>query len=127
MDNVENLKGTFLLPVIVNPFKDVLIIMKIGHGNDFEIVFGRVRKILPRNILIVMHMVPLTDMDEKSLILEKCKGCANANWIDLPEAMFSINERSQIPCIILVDAREAFCISRNRWNKGINRYHRQTF
>jgi hypothetical protein len=75
IDKVENLKGTILLPIIANPKKETPVMIEINLGENFEIAFGIIRKVIPGDILIATHMIALTTVDEKGMILEKCTGC----------------------------------------------------
>ncbi|EXX57697.1 hypothetical protein RirG_204730 [Rhizophagus irregularis DAOM 197198w] len=120
IDRVENLRGTELIPVMANMKKDVPIIIEVNIGGNLQAVFGRTRKVLPGGHLIAMHMVPITTIEDKDLILEKCPGCNAATWLDVPEVMFSHLERVRIPCIIMTNVRNASTFSRNKWQNGIN-------
>ncbi|CAB5359699.1 unnamed protein product [Rhizophagus irregularis] len=123
VDKVENLRGVEIIPVIANTRKDVPIVIELNTGGSLQAVFGRTRKVLPGGLLIAMHMIPITTIEDKDLILEKCQGCNITTWLDVPEAMFSNQERSRIPCIIMTDAKNASTFSRNKWQNGINHYN----
>uniref|UniRef100_U9SXH4 RNase H type-1 domain-containing protein n=1 Tax=Rhizophagus irregularis (strain DAOM 181602 / DAOM 197198 / MUCL 43194) TaxID=747089 RepID=U9SXH4_RHIID len=105
---------------MANMKKDVPIIIEVNIGGNLQAVFGRTRKVLPGGHLIAMHMVPITTIEDKDLILEKCPGCNAATWLDVPEVMFSHLERVRIPCIIMTNVRNASTFSRNKWQNGIN-------
>ncbi|GBC14865.2 hypothetical protein GLOIN_2v1485349 [Rhizophagus irregularis DAOM 181602=DAOM 197198] len=120
VDKVENLRGVEIIPVIANTRKDVPIIIELNTGGSLQAVFGRTRKVLPGGLLIAMHMIPITTIEDKDLILEKCQRCNITTWLDVPEVMFSNQERSRIPCIIMTDAKNASTFSRNKWQNGIN-------
>ncbi|RGB27683.1 hypothetical protein C1646_768777 [Rhizophagus diaphanus] len=74
VDKVENLRGVEIIPLIANNKKDVPIIIEVNYGGILQPVFERTRKILPGEHF-AMHMVPINMLDDKDLILEKCKGC----------------------------------------------------
>ncbi|PKY55882.1 hypothetical protein RhiirA4_427852 [Rhizophagus irregularis] len=123
VDKVENLRGVEIIPVIANTRKDVPIIIEFNIGGNLQALFGRTRKVLPGGLLIAMHMIPITTIEDKDLILEKCQGCNITTWLDIPEAMFSSQERCRIPCIIMTDVKNASTFSRNKWQRGINQYN----
>jgi ribonuclease HI len=124
LDKVENMKGTVLLPIIANPKKDTPIMVEINFGENFEIAFGIIRKVIPGDILIATHMTALTTLDEKGMILEKCTGCHLNRKTMIPNVIFSNNEKSRCPCLILINAKEGFCISRNKGLNGIGHIYR---
>lgn len=70
--NVDNLKETFLLLVIANLFKDILIMIKINFGNQSEIIFRILRKVIPRGTLFAIHMILNSTTCENEMILTKC-------------------------------------------------------
>jgi hypothetical protein len=118
LDKVENMKGTVLLPIIANSKKDVPIMVEINCGAYYEIAFGIIKKVIPGNILLATYMTALTTLNKKGMILEKCTGCYMDKRLLIPDVIFSNQEKSRYPCLIMIDVREEFCISRN---KGLNR------
>jgi hypothetical protein len=124
LDKVENMKGTVLLSIIANPKKDTPIMVEINLGENFEIAFGIIRKVIPGDILIVTHMTALTTLDEKGMILEKCTGCHLDRRTMIPNVIFSNHEKSRCPCLILIIPKEGFCISRNKGLNGIGHIYR---
>lgn len=120
---VVNLKGTRLLPVIANLYKETTIIVEIKLENCSEIALGIIRKTILRNIFFATYMISITKVDEKGMIIEKYPEChLNSTLKNLDRKIFSANKRTHIPCLIVINYTNAYCISKNNWTKELNHY-----
>lgn len=113
-EEINNLKGTELLPTTILPDKGATVISRITKGaSQDKMVFGRIIRVdKENNIVLFNHFNNMSGSKEKELVLKKCDGCE----IGLINAeAFKEDVRSK--CLIVEHIENSFLISPYRWHK----------